>query len=180
MPMNSPLSLDREPVIADATDRVCASGEMADRIRVYPWHRTSLGEIAEWPDVLVWSVNTMLECRFPCTILWGPEMAQLYNDDYVPLTGGKHPTLLGKSAPKAWAEAWNLVGSDFEAVLERGASIHREKVLVPCLRQGVLQDVYWTYSYSPIRDTAGAVAGVLVLCRDVTAKMARVFAGRIS
>jgi PAS domain S-box-containing protein len=171
MPMNPSFSLERELETADTEARICAKGEMADRIRAYPWQSTSLGPIAEWPDVLVWSVNTMLECRFPSTILWGPEMVQLYNDPYLPLTAEKHPTLLGKSAPEQWPEAWHIIGPQFEAVLANGVHIYQENVLVPCLRNGIVQDVYWTYSYSPIRDAHGTIGGILVVCHDVTAKL---------
>jgi PAS domain S-box-containing protein len=172
MPTNASLSLDLEPVVGGSRDRIFVTGEMADRIRAYPWQTTSLGPIADWPDVRAWSVNTMLECCFPCAILWGTAMAQLYNDNYIPLAADRHPSLLGKSAPEEWAEAWHIVGPDIESVLERRVSLHQENILIPCLRNGALEDVYWTYSYSPIRDTGGAVAGVLVMCRDVTAKTA--------
>ena len=33
---------------------------------------------------------------------------------------------------------------------------------------GVLRDVYWTYSYGPTFDDSGRTKGVLVTCQDVT------------
>jgi len=171
MPIDSLVSLNREPGIAGAEARICANGEMAERIRLYPWNTTSIGPISQWPDVLVWSINLMLECRFPSTILWGPEMLQFYNDPYLPLTAEKHPSLLGKSAPQQWPEAWHIIGPQFEAVLASGTNIYQENVLVPCLRNGIVQDVYWTYSYSPIRGHHAEIGGILVVCHDVTAKL---------
>ncbi|HMJ42677.1 MAG TPA: PAS domain-containing protein, partial [Pseudolabrys sp.] len=47
-----------------------------------------------------------------------------------------------------------------------GATWH-ENQLVPVTRYGRLEQVYWTYGYSPI-DNGGGVGGVLVVCRDVT------------
>ena len=47
-----------------------------------------------------------------------------------------------------------------------GATWH-EKQLVPVTRYGKLEQVYWTYSYSPIDEDDG-IGGVLVVCQDVT------------
>jgi PAS domain S-box-containing protein len=56
--------------------------------------------------------------------------------------------------------------------MERGEKFYFEDVLVPNVRQGSLCDVYWTYTYSPVRDTGGTIRGVLVVCHDVTEKLA--------
>ena len=47
-----------------------------------------------------------------------------------------------------------------------GATWH-ENQLIPVTRHGRLEQVWWTYGYSPI-DEADGVGGVLVVCRDVT------------
>ncbi len=51
----------------------------------------------------------------------------------------------------------------------RGATWH-ENALVPITRNGVREDVYWTYSYGPIDDEGapGGVGGVLVVCTETT------------
>ena len=148
--------------------KIHAAGEMADLIRALDWEKTSLGPIAQWPDTLVWSVNLMLESRFPTAIVWGPTMAHLYNDAFLPLTAEKHPSLLGLSARVVWAEAWHIVGPELDAVLQRGENVYRENVSVPCMRNGIIQDLYWTYSYSPIRNLSGDIEGMLIVCHDVT------------
>lgn len=167
----TPKSPANRPAPTDGNRRIHANGEMADRIRAFPWERTSLGSIAQWPEVLVWSINSMLENRFPTSILWGTEMLHFYNDAYLPLTAEKHPALLGRSAPEAWAEAWHVIGPQFQSVLQHGETVYQENVAVPCLRNGIVQDVYWTYSYSPIRSSKGEVLGILVVCHDVTGVM---------
>jgi len=45
-----------------------------------------------------------------------------------------------------------------------------ENALVPIVRHGGLQDVYWTYSYGPIDepDAPNGVGGVLVICNETT------------
>ena len=47
-----------------------------------------------------------------------------------------------------------------------GATWH-ENQLVPVTRNGALEQVYWTYGFSPI-DEDDSIGGVLVVCRDVT------------
>ncbi|MEA2912971.1 MAG: hypothetical protein QOJ15_5052 [Bradyrhizobium sp.] len=47
-----------------------------------------------------------------------------------------------------------------------GATWH-ENQLVPVTRHGRLEQVYWTYGFSPIDEDDG-IGGVLVVCRDVT------------
>jgi len=154
-----------------AHECIHAAGEMAERIRALSWQETPLGPISEWPETLVWSVNLMLESRFPMSILWGPEMLQFYNDAYLPLTAEKHPSLLGQSCPEQWPEAWHIIGPQIRSAYELGETTFQEKVLVPVRREGIVKDVYWTYSYSPIRNTAGKIGGILVVCQDVTGEL---------
>ena len=51
----------------------------------------------------------------------------------------------------------------------RGAT-WQENHLVPITRDGFREDVYWTYSYSPIDDqnAPNGVGGVLVVCSETT------------
>lgn len=153
----------------DKCNRIVASGEMAGLVGSHNWSKTALGPIHSWSETLVVSTNLMLSCQFPSVIVWGPEMLQTYNDAYLPLMGGKHPLALGQRAQECWAEAWHIIGPQLEAVFQHGMPTHKENVLVPVIRHGVLQEVYWTYSYSPIYGSDGEVAGILIVCHDVNA-----------
>jgi hypothetical protein len=84
----------------------------------------------------------MLESRFPTTILWGQDLIQFYNDAYLPLTAEKHPSLLGSPASERWHEAWHIIGPQFASVLDHGATIYQENVLVPPRRDGAVRDVF--------------------------------------
>jgi PAS domain S-box-containing protein len=150
---------------------VSGAGEMAELTRAHDWSRTPVGQIESWPEGLLCAVNIMLACQFPSVILWGPEMVQFYNDSYRPLMAEKHPAALGQTAPECWQEAWHLIGPQWEAVRASGETFFMEEVLVPILRNGVLEDVYWTYSYSPIYGATGTIDGILIVCQDVTEKI---------
>jgi PAS domain S-box-containing protein len=54
----------------------------------------------------------------------------------------------------------------------RGATWH-ENQLVPITRNGKREDVYWTYSYSPIDDDTArnGIGGVLVICSETTERV---------
>jgi signal transduction histidine kinase len=54
--------------------------------------------------------------------------------------------------------------------MEHGQSTWHENALVPITRNGKLEDVYWTYSYSPARDSSGTICGTLVTCTETTQK----------
>lgn len=150
---------------------VIGSGEMAHRTRAFDWKASQLGPIAEWSEALVCSVNLMLSCRFPAVIFWGSELVQFYNDAYMPLMAEKHPKALGQAARECWKEAWHIIGSQFEAAYFRGETTYKENVLVPVTRDGRLQDIYWTYSYSPIHELSSRIAGVLIVCHDVNGQV---------
>jgi hypothetical protein len=40
--------------------------------------------------------------------------------------------------------------------------------LVPIYRNGKIEDVYWTYSYSSVLDDEGNHGGILVTCMETT------------
>ena len=151
--------------------RIFADGEMADRIRGFPWETTPIGAISEWPATLLCAVNLILESQFPMLLLWGPKMVVLYNDACMPLEGERHPDALGQNGQDCWPEAWHILEPKLRSVLEQGAKLYFENELIPILRQGSLMDLYWTYSYSPVRDATGAIGGIFVVAHDVTAKL---------
>jgi len=162
---------EKDSLLRVSEGKVYAAGEMAECIREFAWERTPLGPMEEWPDRLVTAANMILESYFPTVLLWGPELIVMYNDAYMPFMAEKHPARLGVPGSKCWPEAWHIIGPPLEAALERGERFYFENNLVPVVRQGVLKDVYWTYSYSPIRDVTGAVCGVMAIAQDVTAKL---------
>lgn len=151
--------------------RIVGDGEIPALIRERDWSSTALGALTDWSDGLVCSMNLMLACAFPSLLFWGPEMIQFYNEAFRPLIGEKHPEAIGQPARVSWSEAWEVIGPQLKGVLERGATISQQKMLVPILRNGRLEDVWWNYSYSPVFAPNGSTAGILVVCQDVTGEL---------
>jgi PAS domain S-box-containing protein len=141
---------------------------MADLIRTFDWSSTPLGRIEDWSESLLCSVNLMLACAFPSLVFWGNELTQLYNDAFTPLLAERHPSGLGQTAAECWSDAWQIVGPNLKRVMEDRETVYHQNTVVPIVRDGRLQDIRWTYSYSPIFGSGGHVLGVLVVCQDIT------------
>jgi signal transduction histidine kinase len=116
-------------------------------------------------------VQMVLDCPQPAMLFWGPELVQVYNDAFVPSfgQGGKHPQAMGQRGPDCWAESWDLVGAQVQSALD-GTAVQFTDVELPNHRNGRLEDVYWSYSYSPVQER-GEVVGVLVLCQETTTRV---------
>ena len=148
-------------------------GEMGERTRQYDWAKTSIGSPDHWPKSLRGIVATILSSRFPMFLWWGQDLIQFYNDAYRPSLGneGKHPTALGQTGKDCWPEIWDIIYPLISQVLTTGEATWSEDQLVPIYRNGAIEDVYWTFGYSPIRDDEDKISGVLVICTETTQKV---------
>jgi signal transduction histidine kinase len=157
--------MNAAPPLLDFLDGGGACGEI---IRNFDWTSTPLGPIAGWPEALQSMVANMLHTRQPMLLFWGPALIQLYNDPFVPSFGrGKHPAAMGQPAAECWADAWPVVGAQIEAVMGRGEPAWHENALVPIFRNERMEEVFWTYSYSPAYQ-GGKINGTLVIVTEVT------------
>jgi len=146
-------------------------GDMGERIRAYPWARSPLGDPRSWPRGLRTAVRILLTTQHPIFIFWGREHTCLYNDAYCRSLGPeKHPSILGQPGRDAWKEIWPIIGPQIEQVMRGAGATWHENQLVPIIRHGELQTVYWTYSFGPIDepDYPHGVGGVLVVCTETT------------
>jgi signal transduction histidine kinase len=155
--------------VSKSANTLVGAGEMANLTRAFDWSQTPLGPIDRWPHVLLNTVNTLLNSRHPMFLWWGPDLIQFYNDAYRPSFGeGKHPMALGQRGEDCWPEIWPIIFPQIEAVMTRGEASWNEDQLVPIHRNGRLEDVYWTYGYSPVFNADGQIGGTLVVCTETT------------
>jgi len=153
------------PTLADF---LAGGGEMGALTRAYDWSASPLGLAETWPQSLRTALRILLNTNHPMFIWWGEELIQFYNDAYRQTMGPeRHPSALGQRGRECWAEIWDIIGPQIEQVMSGGGATWHENQLVPVTRHGRLEQVYWTYGYSPI-DEDDRVGGVLVVCRDVT------------
>ncbi|WP_077921286.1 PAS domain-containing protein [Spirosoma sp. 209] len=149
---------------------LAGGGEMGQLTRHYDWSNTSLGHPDRWPLSLRTLVHMMLSSRFPMLIFWGPDLITFYNDAFRPSLGndGKHPSSLGQRGEESWAESWPVIGPMIRGIMGGGDAVWFEDQKLPIYREGQMGYAYWTYSFSPLADDAGAVSGVLVTCTETT------------
>ncbi|RKH43023.1 ATP-binding protein, partial [Corallococcus llansteffanensis] len=156
---------------AESAAVLAGGGEMGALMRSIDWTKTPVGAPETWPQSLRTAVSILLESRFPMYIAWGPQLVQFYNDGYRPVLGAtKHPAAMGHSAQSTFAESWHIIGPMFEGV-RQGTAVGSEDWMLPLDRNGYLEECYFTYSYSPIRDESGGVAGVLVTLTETTGRV---------
>jgi PAS domain S-box-containing protein len=148
-------------------------GELGELTRNHNWATTPVGPIETWPQSLKITVGTILHSGFPMFLWWGDDMTQFYNDAYRPSLGesGKHPKALGQNGKECWPEIWDVIYPLIHQVKTTGKSFFLEDQLVPIFRNGKLEDVYWTFSYSAIVNEQDEIAGVLVVCTETTRKV---------
>jgi CheY-like chemotaxis protein len=156
--------------IADAV--LAGGGEMGALMRRIDWSETPLGPPYTWPQSLRTALSILLSQKHPIFLWWGRELVQFYNDAYRPILGAtKHPRAMGQRGRECWTEIWDVVGPMTEAVLYRGESIIVERGLLCMDRNGFLEEGYFTYGYSPIRDESGGIGGIFVACSENTAEV---------
>ena len=143
--------------------------EMAGLIRLQKWSETSMGPVEGWPQRLKTSIDLVLACSFPMIVLWSPDLCQFYNDAYRDLMGGKHPSGLGQPTRLCWPEVWHINEPVYTKVFN-GESLTFEDQLFPIRRYGYLEEAYFTLCYSPVRDEASAIQGVLVTVFETTSR----------
>ena len=145
-------------------------GEMRALCRAFDWSRTPLGPSTSWPQSLRTTVGIILASRNPMFLFWGPELIQVYNDAYRPSLGhgGRHPRALGMRGREFWTDIWHAIGPQIHQVMTTGEPTWHEDQYLPIERNGRLEDVWWTYGYSPVFGDDGRIAGTLVVCQETT------------
>jgi len=161
------MAMVADPLPPIVPEFLSGGGEMGARMRALDWHASPLGPPVTWPPALRTVVGLMLESRFPMFVAWGPQLAFLYNDGYAPIFGAKHPDALGRPFAEVWSEIWPDVEPLVRRALDGKASFRRNMHLV-MERNGFREDTWYTFSYSPVRDDEGRVAGMFCACTETT------------
>ena len=145
------------------------TGEIGDLIFQYDWSRTCIGDMDQWPLSLKITLSNILHSAFPMFLFWGEDFLCFYNEAFRPSLGaeGKHPAI-GKKAIVVWGEIWHIIGPLIQQVYVTRKPVWFEDRLVPFYRNGKVEDIYWTFSYSSAFGEEGKVMGVLVTCMETT------------
>ena len=166
------MNLLRDHVFSDSDPLafLVGGGEMGRLIRAMDWSKTSLGPVAGWPQSLRTTVSICLASDLPICVIWGPGLVQIYNDAYRIICGGKHPRSMGQNFPECWSEAWPVIGKAHDSALA-GDTAFLEAQQVFLERHGYVEECFFTFSFSPIRDEAGRIGGLFHPVIEMTTQM---------
>lgn len=145
-------------------------GTMAEMIRCHDWTGT-LGPPQFWPPALRAALSICLGSTFPTCIYWGPDLRLIYNDAWAHIPGERHPWCLGRPAEEVWYDIWDVVGPQFMAVMATGEGVAQYDQLLPMVRNGEVQETYWNYSFTAIRDENDEIVGLFNQGNETTASV---------
>ena len=145
-------------------------GSVRARLRTHDWSASPLGPPSDWPQELLTVVRLMLNSKFPMFLAYGPQLALIYNDDYIPMLGDKHPGCLGRPMAEVWSEIWPVISPIVSAAIG-GSSVYFEDLPLSIKRHGGMEQAWFTFSYSPLQDNQGAVTGLHCVVSETTAQV---------
>ncbi|MBC2773024.1 PAS domain-containing protein [Rhizobium sp. AQ_MP] len=153
--------------MSDTTQLDGITGQMVEEIRAFDWGATSLGPIDTWPMSLMTTLRLVLMTRQPMCFWWGDELLQFHNDAYLPMLAGRETSALGQPFRDYWADVWEGI-EPFVRRAQSGEGTWMENLPLQIRRDGVMQDSFWTFSYSPLYDDQGLIAGLLNVVTETT------------
>ncbi|KAM0750815.1 hypothetical protein T439DRAFT_356557 [Meredithblackwellia eburnea MCA 4105] len=142
--------------------------EMGRRIAEFPWETTALGPITTWPLPLRVALASCLASPFRTYVTWNNVF--LYNDAYILTAMSKHPRVLGMTVAQAWPEVWDAISAVIESCM-RGEVVQGTNHDLPVVRNGLLQESFHTYAFTPIRNEDGKCQGVTCISFETTAEV---------
>lgn len=159
----------------DATNVVpsflAGGGEMGALMRAHDWTATPFGPVEGWPQSLRSMVGACLNSPLLGTLLWGPELRMLYNDQYIPSMADRHPGALARPVADVWGEAWEMVAPPFHQAMRTGEGFAQHRVELPMVRNGQAEITYWNISATPIFGEDGSIVGLLNQGVEITGQV---------
>ena len=143
------------------------NSETGALMRALDWSSSPLGLPESWAMPLRTLVAVMLGSHQPMFVVWGPARTLLYNDAYAEILGRKHPEALGRS----FLDVWSEIRGDLTPIVEEtyaGRALHMDDITLVMHRKGYPEETHFAFSYTPVRDEDGAVAGLFCACTETT------------
>ena len=154
---------------ADPMDAIFAdAGSLRTFYETADWVAAGVGPAESWSPTLRSAVDLMLHTRFPMTLMWGSQFTMLYNEAYVRLIADKHPRAFGAPAERVFPEIWPFIGPMLREVYGGGPATFQQDSGMLLERGGLLEECYFTFSFSPSRGRSGTVEGVFAIAAETT------------
>jgi PAS domain S-box-containing protein len=139
-------------------------------LREHDWSTSPLGPPEDWPPELATAVSMTVSSAFPMFVAWGPDLRFLYNDAYATILGAKHPAAFDAPFQHVWAEIWPELVPIVDRALSN-KSAYFEDLPLTMERHGFREQTWFTFSYSPLHDGQGRVAGLYCTVIETTGRV---------
>jgi PAS domain S-box-containing protein len=140
-------------------------GRAGSGFREFDWTASPLGPIAGWPQMLGAAVDLLLASPQPSFVCWGKSFILLHNAGCLAFGGGR--SMLGRALASGWPAMAVLLSPVLTRVMTggRGEVLAEQSLL---LSPPESEEIFLTFSCSPLRLPEGGTGGVLVHCAEVT------------
>ena len=149
---------------------LAGGGHVGALMRAHDWSASPLGPPETWPQ----SLRTVVACCCSrgsrCSSRGARSWASSTTIPYAEILGAKHPSALGRRFYDIWSEIWSDISPLIDAAMAGQAS-YREDLPLVMNRKGYDEQTWFTFSYSPVRDESGKVAGMFCACSETTQKV---------
>lgn len=156
---------------ADLARAVALGDEMGRDFGAFDWDSHPLGHPSGWSGPVRGAVATALSSRFPIVLWLSNELYVVYNDAYIQVLSEKHPGALGRAGREVWGDIWETIGPMLGGVLRTGIATWSEDQMLLLVNVGEEQERYFTFTYSPLIETDGAISGIFCAVTETTARV---------
>jgi PAS domain S-box-containing protein len=139
-------------------------------VATHDWAATPLGPRAAWPTALRTLVEVMLGSAQPMFVSWGASRVMIYNDAYAEILATKHPAAMGRD----FFEVWHEIRADLTVIVDAayaGMPVQMDDITPFLQRRGFREEAHFAFSYTPVRDEGGSIAGFFCVCAETTGQI---------
>lgn len=98
----------------------------------------------------------------------GPQKVVLYNEPYTAVASKRHPSMMGSTWARFWAEIANDLDPIFALAEAEGKAETIENALFFVERDGYLEETFFSYNLIPICDPSGTTCGFYITPIETT------------
>ena len=144
------------------------SCETGNCLGTLDWKQHELGMPETWNDALQFAISLILNSKSPMFLCWGKNHIQFYNDAFMPFFGNEGVAYLGMPSDDLHTGINTIIAVATNEIMLGGSVPESEEFILPMFRNGIIEEVFFTINYTPIKLSNGDIGGVLVICNEIT------------
>ncbi len=146
-------------------------GEASRLILARDWTGHPLGAPQDWPEGLKTALSLVLNSPESMILAWGQDdLTFFFNETYFPLLGPRLDWAMGAPFIEVWADGWEQAKPIIDDAFAGNSPRFVDLPWTLATDRGV-RDTWWSFSYSRVLDTAGAIAGLFIFTNETTARV---------